>query len=137
MSHACHAVDLHACMHQGTTVTDSGVQAAVPTATVPSLASLSPNGDSYTSMAPVRLRLAATGTMRQVLLAVQLQGSGDDAPASAVDVFTVHFEGRSAGMQHAATLQVHDVQQVPRWHKVQHVSHMCMTHVWPGQYLGL
>ena len=58
-------------------------------------------------MAPVRLWAAATGTLRQVLLAVELQGSGDaEASASAIEVFTVHFEGRSAGLQHAATLQV-------------------------------
>jgi hypothetical protein len=106
------------------------VQAAVPTATVASLASLSPNGGSYASMAPVRLRVAATGTLRQVLLAVQLQGSHDGAPASVIEVFTVHFEGRSAGMQHAATLQVCNLQLVLSQRAPCHISCTSMrTHM--------
>jgi Nucleoporin Nup120/160 len=83
------------------------LQAAVPTATVQSLASLAPNSGAFASTSPVRLRAAASDTVRQVLLAVELRGSGDAGLASAVEVYTVHFEGRSAGLQHAATLQVH------------------------------
>lgn len=78
----------------------------MPTGTISSLASLVPSGGLFASMAPLRLRVAATGAMRQALLAVQLQGGDESAPASAVEVYTVHFEGRSAGLQHAATLQV-------------------------------
>lgn len=79
-------------------------KAAAPTATISSLAALSPNGGCFTSLAPLRLRMAATGALRQALLAVQLHGSADSR-GSAIEVFTVHFEGRSVGLQHAATLQ--------------------------------
>lgn len=89
----------------------------MPTATVQSLASLVPNGGAFASMAPVRLRAAATDTVRQVLLAVELRGSGDAGLASAIEVFTVHFEGRSAGLQHAATLQVCRSQLVASNHR--------------------
>lgn len=81
-------------------------KAAAPTVVVASLAALAPGGGAFARGAPPqRLRLAAAGVPRQALLAVQL-GGGDGGAKSAVELFTVHFEGRTAGLQHTASLQV-------------------------------